>query len=98
MLNQLKKKNMGLFNKSENWWLRLTIVVIVVGFLCLLSMENRRIGETSKSHQNQIDSLETEIFIQKNMVGRYEITLDMLKEEDSIAAQKFENILYTKTE
>ena len=89
---------MGLFNKSENWWLRLTIVVIVVGFLCLLSMENRRIGETSKSHQNQIDSLETEIFIQKNMVGRYEITLDMLKEEDSIAAQKFENILYTKTE
>ena len=48
---------MAILNKSENWWLRLTIVLIVVGLLSLLAVENRRVGEISKSHQNEIDSL-----------------------------------------
>jgi hypothetical protein len=49
-------------------------------------------GDVSATELN--DSL----FILSTNLGRYEIALDMLKEEDSVAAQKFENILYTKTE
>lgn len=50
------------------------------------------------NHQVTIDSLHNELFIKQTEVGRYEVALEMLKEEDSVAAAKFENILYTKTE
>ena len=44
------------------------------------------------------DSLRTELFIEKTKNGRYEITLEILRERDSSAAQKFEDILYKETE
>lgn len=44
------------------------------------------------------DSLQSELFMNQTMVDRYVLTLDMLKCDDSIAAQKFEKILYTETE
>lgn len=50
------------------------------------------------NHQSTIDSLQSEIFVKETIIMRYEITLEMLKETDSIAAQKFEYILYTQTE
>ena len=40
-----------------------------------------------------IDSLQAELFIKQTEVGRYEMALEMLKEEDSIAAKKFESKL-----
>jgi hypothetical protein len=42
--------------------------------------------------------LQDSLFILQTNLGRYEIALEMLKEEDSLCAQKFEDILYTKTE
>ena len=50
------------------------------------------------NHQATIDSLQSEIFVKEVQLSRYEITLELLKETDSIAAQKFEYILYTQTE
>lgn len=50
------------------------------------------------NYQSTIDSLQSEIFVKETIIMRYEITLEMLKETDSIAAQKFEYILYTQTE
>ena len=44
------------------------------------------------------DSLRTELFIEKTKNGRYEITLEILRERDSSAAQKFEDILYKEAE
>lgn len=44
------------------------------------------------------DSLQSELFMNQTIVDRYVLTLDMLKCDDSIAAQKFEKILYTETE
>lgn len=45
-----------------------------------------------------IDSLTGEIFIQQTVVGRYEIALEMLKEENPKAAEQYELILNTQTE
>ena len=45
-----------------------------------------------------IDSLQSELFVQQTIVTRYEVALELLKEEDKAAADKFELILTTKTE
>ena len=45
-----------------------------------------------------IDSLNQEIFAKDIEIGRYEITIDLLKEEDSAAAAKFTYILENETE
>jgi HEAT repeat protein len=47
---------------------------------------------------NQIDSLQSELFVQQTIVTRYETALELLKEEDKKAADKFELILTTQTE
>lgn len=46
----LKKQKMGLLNKDENWWLRLTIVIITLISLSTLSYYNRQVTQlTTKS-------------------------------------------------
>jgi hypothetical protein len=53
-------------------------------------------GDIEKA--NTIDSLQNELFIQETIVTRYEVALELLKEEDKKAADKFELILTTQTE
>lgn len=48
-------------------------------------------GDIAK--QQYIDSIQNELFIQSTNVTRYEIALDRLKENDSVAASKFEKAL-----
>ena len=62
--------------------------------LLLISCNNKPVDNS----QAIIDSLRSELFVEQTRVGRYEIALEMLREEDSVAANKFENILYTQTE
>lgn len=50
-------------------------------------------GDIAKAQY--IDSIQNELFIQTTNVTRYEIALDRLKEEDSIAGKKYEDILFT---
>jgi hypothetical protein len=45
-----------------------------------------------------IDSLRSELFVNETIIMRYEVALDILKEEDKKAADKFELILTTQTE
>lgn len=45
-----------------------------------------------------IDSLNSELFVQQTIVTRYEVALELLKEQDKKAADKFELILTTQTE
>ena len=47
---------------------------------------------------NQVDSLNQELFIKEATIGKYELGLDILKEQDSKAADKFLLILNTQTE
>jgi|LauGreDrversion4_2_1035121.scaffolds.fasta_scaffold21387_7 hypothetical protein len=53
-------------------------------------------GDIQKA--NTIDSLQSELFVQQTIVTRYETALELLKEEDKKAADKFELILTTQTE
>jgi hypothetical protein len=46
----------------------------------------------------QVDSLQAELSIKQTEVGRYEMALELFKEEDSVAADHFEYILSTQTE
>ncbi len=45
-----------------------------------------------------IDSLNSELFVQQTTVTRYEVALELLREQDKKAADKFELILTTQTE
>jgi hypothetical protein len=45
-----------------------------------------------------IDSLNSELFVQQTIVTRYEVALELLREQDKKAADKFELILTTQTE
>jgi hypothetical protein len=57
-----------------------------------------KITRTIDSLQNVIDSVRDEIIPLEVELGRYEMTLELLKEEDKKAANKFELILTTQTE
>ena len=50
------------------------------------------------SNNNITDSLQTELFQAQSQAGKYEMALELFKEEDSVAADHFELILSTQTE
>ena len=50
------------------------------------------------SLNNQLDSLNQELFIKQANIGRYEMTLEILKEQDPKSADNFQLILNTQTE
>ena len=52
---------MGLFNKSENWWLRLSLVLTTLFFLSLYASINRQVSQQIKSQSQKIDSLSNEL-------------------------------------
>jgi hypothetical protein len=54
-------------------------------------------GGNIKNAQLQ-DSLQNELFIQKTIVGRYEVAVELFKDENPKGAQQFQSILSTKTE
>lgn len=86
----------------------LAALFVVVSLLCIwLVLENSKLNKQLNSFQGvQTDSLQLKIkeelqtnaFVYKTMLDRYEITLDLLKERDSLCANKFESILYSETE
>jgi len=45
-----------------------------------------------------IDSLQSELFVAQTVSARYEIALELLKEENPKAAEAYELVLTTKTE
>jgi hypothetical protein len=47
---------------------------------------------------NTIDSLKSELFIQSTIIGRYDLSLDHLKEVHPKAAAEFEYFMNTQTE
>lgn len=55
-------------------------------------------AETIESLQQKVDSLYAENLPCQIELNRYQITLQILREEDSVAAAKFEEIMTTQTE
>mgnify|MGYP000872105735 FL=1 len=50
------------------------------------------------SLNNQVDSLNADIFNNHTVIGKYEMALELLKEQDPKAADKFKLIFNTQTE
>ena len=87
--------------------IRFYLVVAILAFMSLLVHYLNQQEELKKCQTDKYSlsggnistsELRDSLFIMSTNLGRYEIALEMLREEDSVAAQKFENILYTKTE
>ena len=53
-------------------------------------------GDILKAHT--IDSLQSELFVQQTIVGRYEVALELFKEANPKGADQFQLIMSTQTE
>ena len=84
--------------------LLLTICILCVVFLYInYNIEQKRPKAIeyefkSDSLKKLVDSLNQELFKQQVIIGKYDIALEMLKEQNPDAAVTFETILNTKTE
>jgi hypothetical protein len=84
--------------------LLLTICILCCVFLYInYNIEQKRpkaieYEYKSDSLKKLVDSLNQELFKQQLVIGKYDIALEMLKEENPDAAATFELILNTKTE
>ena len=84
--------------------LLLTICILCVVFLYInYNIEQKRPKAIeyefkSDSLKKLVDSLNQELFKQQVIIGKYDIALEMLKEQNPDAAFTFETILNTKTE
>ena len=73
-------------------------VFTVVALIAVVLMQDKEIKKLKASTTVNADSLQTELFILQTEVVRYEMAAGLLKEEDSIAGNKFTEILNKETE
>jgi len=71
---------------------------LFIGFAILSYAYSNENKEMTNKYNKTLDSLNNELFIKQTELGRYDMGLELLKEEDSTAADKFQNILKSKTE
>ena len=76
--------------------------VASVGLMLFIMYEQNKTVNTLKDTvgelKSQGDSLQTELFNSQSANGRYELSLEHLKEIDPKAAKEFENFKNTQTE
>jgi len=63
-----------------------------------INKENVSLEDSIAKLNNQIDSLNRELFVTETQLTRYEVTLELLKEDNKKSAEKFELIYTTQTE
>jgi len=80
----------------------IVVIIIGVGILCIWAVTTRNLAVENKQKaerlQAQVDSLQSENFILKNQIGRYELTIDYLQEVNPKAALQATNYLNHETE
>jgi hypothetical protein len=83
------------------------VLLIIISILCtafyfikdgIIKSNTQVIKKDFIFYQQQIDSLISDIYSKELMISRYEITLELLKEEDPQAAEKFQSIYNKQTE
>jgi len=79
---------MGIVNKSENWWLRLSLVLFALITLASASVINRTVTaerqiltDSLNYYKKVNDSLYNENFIKSVELGRDELTWEYVKEK-----------------
>ena len=73
-------------------------VFTVVALVAIVYNQNKTIQSYKQSSAINADSLEAELFILRTQVGKYEMATVLLIEEDSLAGNKFTEILNKETE
>jgi hypothetical protein len=77
----------------------LAITLLSLVIMTFEYFEKDRVYQELKiSSSKQIDSLRDELFIKFTEVGRYEVALEIFKEQNKKGADEFELILTTQTE
>lgn len=76
----------------------LTLSSVLVLFYIIYDQHKQINAYKSNNLNKTIDSLQTELFQSQSNEGRYEITLELLSEEDTMAAKKFDRIYHNETE
>lgn len=98
--------------KAENFWLRAGLTIMIMIWLTSLAVINRGVITERKSLMdstaffkakcdtllNANDSLYQELFNEKAINGRYELSLDFLKRVNEKGYQQFQNYYNTQTE
>ena len=86
---------MGILNKSENWWLRLSLVLFALITLGSASVINRSVTSErqtlieSVNHKNQvIDSLKEVCEFKDDQIGKYEMAVYEIQQETPIVVNK----------
>lgn len=82
--------------KKYNTEFLLGLLLTVIGLVMWLLATQIDVHE--QKYKATIDSLQNEISIRDINIGRYEITLELLSQEDEPAAAKFDSILQNETE
>lgn len=72
----------------------------IIVAICILIMFYIAIGDNKQIGKQQqiIDSLQQELYITNINLSRYEMTLELLSEQDSLSAVKFDSIYTNETE
>ena len=93
-----------ILNYFSEYKFQLIIVLVTLAFLSTLvhqqngEIEIKKLTYQVDSLTKLSDSLQSDLFQQSTVIGRYEITLDYMKVENPKAAEQFELFLYTQTE
>ena len=91
---------MGILNKSENWWLRLSLVLFALITLASASVINRNVTSERQilidrvKYSNQvIDSLKQECEFNDDQIGKYEMAVyEMQQETPKVVNKVLKNI------
>lgn len=75
----------------------LTVIALVLTFFAGMYISFSYMKSLRKERE-YIQETQTEIHILKSELGRYEMAVEYLKEEDSVAAKKLQDYLNNQTE
>ena len=106
MNNPFQSYNRGYTARERRIRRDLGMLLAITGIICIwlafrTTGQNRTIGEleaTNTTLTNQVDSLRSELFITSTVNGRYELSLDHLKEVNPKAGKEFEEFYNHETE
>jgi capsular polysaccharide biosynthesis protein len=91
---------MGLLNKSENWWLRLSLVLFVLITLASSSVINKSVTSERQILIDRIDSLKEECEFKDDQIGKYEMVVYEIQQETpkvvNKVLQNIEGLSYEK--
>jgi hypothetical protein len=85
-------------NKKVKLFLGLLNIILFISVSIVFFYYSKENNGITQKYEKTMDSLNNELFIKQIEADRYKVALELFKEEDSVAADKFHFILVTKTE